>query len=529
VRLVRSPPILFALLVLAAVASPAVGGASAAGGGLRFVECLSAQRPERGEPQTARAGGCNLTPSASIEEEGTGIDYLSALTASPDGRSLYAVSGRDDSIAAFSARPLRMTQCLTTNAHLRRRGKRPCQLLPHSGTEDVDSGLNGVRFVAVSPDGRDVYTTSGDDSIATFARAPSGRLAFAGCITGDLTKFGSAANGSCQPIPGATQSLGGTFSGLGDPRGLAISPDGRFVYVALGAESGIATLARAADGSLQFVGCVRGTSFSSIQGAESPCALVAPEGADNPNYSGLASPTRLAISADGTSLYAVSPKGSAIAEFRLDPLTGTPTFSGCLAAANRGTGPDDPCRYVPQANGIGVDTAMDEMREIAIAPDGTGLYGISAYDDAVAGFARDPATGRLTFASCIAAENGRGKEFNLPDPCARRVPSTSPDAHGSGLTAPHGLAISGRNLFVASRGDSAVDRFRLTPGGGLRLAGCVTDGDGQASRCTRARGLGGKPQYFGHGFGDFDSVAAAGHDVYAGIGDAVTISRFSFP
>jgi hypothetical protein len=64
------------------------------------------------------------------------------------------------------------------------------------------------------------------------------------------------------------------------------------------------------------------------------------------------------------------------------------------------------------------------MREIAIAPDGTGLYGLSTFDDAVAAFARDPATGTLTFASCIGAESDLGKEFGVPDPCAKVPPRT---------------------------------------------------------------------------------------------------------
>ena len=526
-RLVRPLLVLAALLV---VAAPTVDQATAASGGLRFVECLTGKQPVLGEPRSPRGGGCKLTKTVAGDGEGSAINHLSALTASPDGRSLYAVSIRDDAVSAFTARPLRLTQCFTTNAHLRKGRKQPCQLLPNSGSEDVNSGLNGVNFVAVSPDGRDVYTaSSGDGSIATFARAASGQLDFEGCITGNSSTFGSAANGSCQRIPGATNTLDGAFSGLGGPRSLAISPDGRFVYVALGTEDGIATLARDADGSLRFLSCLRGAvRYAELGPLHSPCPLVAPQ-ENNPNASGLKSPVRIVISADGTSLYATSARGASIAEFRRDPADGALTFSGCLAAANRGTGPGDPCRYVPQANDIGVDTAMYEMREIVIAPDGTGLYGISTYDDAVAAFARDPATGKLSFASCIGAESDLGKEFGVPDPCTTEVPSTNAVGDGSGLARPRGLAISpdGRNLFVASLGDATINRFRLTPGGGLHLAGCITDGSGRASRCPYARTPGGKPQWFG--FDGLNSLAVAGHSLYAAAGDGSSISRFSFP
>jgi 6-phosphogluconolactonase (cycloisomerase 2 family) len=526
VRFVRPTLILIALLVGAV---PAVGEAGAASGGLRFVECLTGKTPYGG-PRTPRGGGCNLTRTVAGDGEGTAVNHLSALSASPDGRSLNAVSYRDDAVSAFTPRPLRMTQCFTTNSGLRPLRKQPCVLLPNPGTGDVNSGFNGVHYVAVSPDGRDVYTASSDDdSIATFARAPSGHLSFVGCITGELGSYGSAANGSCRPIPSAVEALGGTSSGLGGMRSLVISPDGRFVYASVGGEAGVATLARGADGSLQFVNCLRGAvRYAEFPGGiHSPCPLVAPE-KNNPNGSGLTSTAGMAISADGRSLYATSAEGASIAEFRRDPASGALTFSGCLSAANRGSGPGDPCRYVPQANDIGVDTAMYGMREIAITPDGTGLYGVSTYDNAVAAFARNPATGRLSFASCVAAESNLGKVFGVADPC-HTVPAANQNGQGSGLRKPRGLAISpnGRSLFVASRGDSAINRFRLKPGGGLRLAGCITSDTAAIGPCTRARTRRGKLQWLG--FDGFNSLAVIGHNLYAAAGDGSSISRFSFP
>jgi DNA-binding beta-propeller fold protein YncE len=529
VRVLRPALILFAIALLA-VTAPAVGRAGAASGGLRFVECLTGKTPY-GEPKTPRGGGCNLTRTVAGDGEGTAVNHLSALTASPDGRSLYAVSYPDDAVSAFTPRPLRMTQCFSTNSSLQPLRKQPCVLLPNPGTGDVNSGFNGVHYVAVSPDGRNVYTVSSDDdSIATFARAPSGDLSFVGCITGELGEFGSAANGSCRPIPTALETLGGTGSGLAGMRSLAISPDGRFVYASLGVEAGIATLARSADGSLRFVSCLRGAvRYELSAGLHSPCPLVAPE-KDNPNGSGLQSAAGMAISADGRSLYAASAEGASIAEFRRDGASGALTFSGCLSAANRGTGPGDPCRYVPQANDIGVDTAMYGMREIAISPDGTGLYGLSSYDNAVAAFARNPATGRLSFASCIAAESSLGKTFGVPDPC-HTVRAAKQNGQGSGLRRPRGLAISpnGRSLFVGSRGDAAIDRFRLTPGGGLRRAGCLTADTAAVGPCARARARARSGKLQRLGFDGFNSLAVIGHNLYAAAGDGSSISRFSFP
>ena len=222
--------------------------------------------------------------------EGSGINDVRSLVASPDGRSLYGVTPSDNAVAVLNARPLRLRECFTTTVDLQgRRKPQPCHLLPHPGTEDAVSGFNDVFFVTVSPDGRSVYTVSGDESIATFARAPSGKLTYRGCITGAKGKFSSAHNGACKAIPSATD--GGYFSGLAGPRSLTVSPDGRFAYVALAGENGIATLARAANGSLTYLSCVIGRTprIYSGDGTTSPCPLTSTSTV-NPNGSGLAAP-----------------------------------------------------------------------------------------------------------------------------------------------------------------------------------------------------------------------------------------------
>jgi 6-phosphogluconolactonase (cycloisomerase 2 family) len=530
VRHASSTPLLVAALLAAALAALPATGAAAPSGGLRFVECLTGKLPVTIEPRTPREGGCKVTGTVALDGEGSGINELSGLTASPDGRSLYAVSRDDDAVSAFRARPLGLTQCFTTNSRLRRRGAQPCTLLPHPGTEDVVSGFNGVHFVTVSPDGRGVYTVSGDASIGVFARARStGKLTYKGCVTGDRGKFGSTRNGACKAIPSATSIPGGLFSGLAGPASVTVSPDNRFVYVALGEESGIATLARSPDGSLRFLSCVRGRAprVFVANAPTSPCPLAAPE-ANNPNASGLAGARLIAISADGTSLYATSPRRGAIAEFRRDPASGALTFQGCLAAANRGSGPGDPCTYVPQANDIGVNTGMDGLSEIRISPDGTGLYGVSTYDDAVTAFSRDPLTGALSFSSCLSGDSVLGKPFGVPDPCAD-LPTAAPHADGSGFSKPRGLAISGdgRSLFVASSVEAAISRFKLSPGGGLRFAGCLTRSPRAVGRCARAHGRGGRVQRLG--FEGFNSLAVAGHDLYASAGGGSAVSRFAIP
>jgi 6-phosphogluconolactonase (cycloisomerase 2 family) len=484
--------LLVAVLLGAGLAAAASAGPS---GGLDFTECLTGKRPVTSEPRTPREGGCVVTQTVAGDGEGSGINDVRSLAASPDGRSLYGVTPSDNAIAVLDAKPLRLRECFTTNKELRDRGPQPCHLLPHPGTEDVVSGFNDPRFITVSPDGRSVYTVSSDESIGTFARAPSGKLTYRGCITGNDGKFGSAHNGACKPIPSATDS--GIFSGLGNPTTLTVSPDGRFAYVGIAEEGGIATLARSPDGSLHYLGCVQGQSprtFVPSGGPTTPCVQVAPD-ADNPNGSGLVAPKRIAISADGTSLYSSSPRRAAIAEFRLDPASGALTYAGCLGAGNRGTGPGDPCHYIPQVNEIGSDTGMYYIEEIALNRAGTALYGVSRVDDSVVSFVRDPATGTLTF--------GETAEMN----------------------APRGLAVSGdgSRLYVASPPDGAIDSFRLGPGAQMHFLGCLTWSPKAVGPCARAHAKNGRIQRLG--YTGFNSLALAGDSLYAAAGRDSALSR----
>jgi DNA-binding beta-propeller fold protein YncE len=515
---------LLAVLLAVAPAGAGAAPAPAGGGGLRFVECLTGKQPVLSEPRTPLAGGCKLTRTVAIDAEGSAIDDLFALTASPDGRSLYAVSATDDAVSSFTARPLALSQCFTTDRRLRKRRRQPCSLLPHSGTGDVDGGLNGVNSVAVSPDGRDIYTTSLDESIATFSHAPSGELTYSRCITGDREKLGSGANGSCRPIPTATRRPFGIYSGLAGPRSIAFSPDGRFAYVALAEESGIATLARAGDGSLRFLSCVRFTSRYYFSGeSPSPCRLVIPETGPS-NRSGLLAPSWLAISPDGTSLYVTSSGGSTIGEFRRGRRNGALTYDGCLSAAPR-VRADDPCRHISRRTKPNYINAIEGLHEIAVTPDGTGVYGVSPFDNAVFAFTRNPVSGRLSFSSCLTGEREPARTGS--GPCAT-LAGAKGNGDGSGLDGPRGLAISedGRSLFVGAPHDAAIARFRLTPGGGLHWLGCLTSRRKALGPCARAHAKGGGPQRLG--LRGLDSLAVVGHDVYAAAGEDTSLSRFSF-
>lgn len=499
----RHLPILsLVALLLFVVAAPSALAAPASANGLRFLGCITGKLPPFGRtPFAPRPGGCTPTPTAVLDAEGSGLSYPRSLTASADGRSLYAVSSRDDTVMTFGAKPLKFQSCFSANVERRRDGKQPCKRLPGAGSEDALSGFNGVKFVTVSPDGRSVYTVSGDYSVGIFARnVRSGKLTYKGCITGATGPNSTGKRRICRPIPTATPIHEGTDSGLGGPASLTVSPDSRFVYVAARGDAAVSTFAREADGSLSFRGCLTGGITAFIAATESVCTPVGP---DNSHGSGLRSVSRIVISPDGTSLYASAPRQSSVTEFQRDPVSGQLVYRGCLSGESRGLGPGNPCRAIPTAQEAGFDSGLWLVEALAISRDGRSLYGLAKGDNAVAGFSRDPATGALTYMEA---------EQALDDPTDLA------------------LSPSGRSLYVAARGDSAILRLaRDTGSGALSFSGCLSadrEASRPAGRCTLALGRGGVHQL---GFAGLNSLAIASGSLYASASRQSAISRFAIP
>ncbi len=495
---------LLALLLLCALGpGPAAAAPGPSASGLRFLGCITGKLPPFGRmPFAPRPGGCTPIRPAVLDAEGSGLAYPVSLAASPDGRSLYAVSPRDDTVIGLRARPLRWQSCLSANDNPGPPGKQPCKLLPNAGKEDVLSGFNGVRFVTVSPDGRNVYTASGDYSLGIFARnRGSGKLTYKGCITGATDANSTGKRRVCRPIPTATPVHEGIHSGLGDPASLAFSPDGRFVYVAARGDAAVSTFARNPNGSLSFQGCLTGGISGFVVGLGSVCTPVAP---DNSHGSGLRGINRIVLSPDGTSLYASSPTTSSVTEFRRDPVSGQLTFLGCISGESRGLGPGNPCRATSLAKEAGFDSGMWLIERLTISRDGLSLYGAARGDDAIAAFSRDPATGTLTYLGS-----------------------------GGSLDEPTDLVLSpgGRSLFVAARGDAAIARYARDPGSGeLSFRGCVTGKRTSApptgGRCGLVQGRGGVAQL---GFGGLGSLAIAGSSLYATATRQSAVTRFGIP
>ena len=117
--------------------------------------------------------------------------------------------------------------------------------------------LQNVGRIAISPDGKNVYAPSRSlDAVVVFDRDANGVLTQKAGTEGCYTSSGTtAANEGCSTGPPAITSLGGAND-------VAVSADGKNVYVAAPTSNVLVTFQRLTDGTLIFLG----TSSSGILG-----------------------------------------------------------------------------------------------------------------------------------------------------------------------------------------------------------------------------------------------------------------------
>jgi len=236
------------------------------------------------------------------------------------------------------------------------------------------------------------------------------------------------------------------IDGIGGPRSTAVSPDGASLYVnAVSPEvSSIAVFRRDA-----------GTGrLTEVQVVMRPDICTG----------GL-----VTVSPDGASVYLTGSSCDTLAVFQRDTMTGTLTF------------------LEVHQQGIGGDDGLDGVLGVTVSPDGANVYVTAVTEGAVAVFARDSGTGRLTFVEV--QKNGMNAV--------------------SGLSGAADVAIGpdGQNAYVASRLDNAVAVFsRSSVTGALTFLQVEREGVGGVD-----------------GLGDADAVrvSADGRHVYAtGINDS---------
>jgi DNA-binding beta-propeller fold protein YncE len=246
-------------------------------------------------------------------------------------------------------------------------------------------------------------------------------------------------------------------------RAIAISPDGRNVYVASGGSSAIAVFDRdPATGALRQpkgkAGCV-----AAVVAKAAGCGLAI----------GLIGPNSVAVSPDGRNVYATSRGGASITTFHRNRKTGAlvqlpPSAAGCISGL-----PIPTCAAGRALKGPDV---------VVVSPDGKNVYVGDFFGNAVVSFSRAAGSGALTQlpgpSGCIAEGGGEG--------CTAGVALGSIEglAMSEGGSAVYAAAAVSNAVDVLSRSSSTGALSQATNGGG-----CTTDA--VVTGCTQGYQLAG--------------------------------------
>jgi DNA-binding beta-propeller fold protein YncE len=293
--------------------------------------------------------------------------------------------------------------------------------------------------------------------------------------------------GSLEQLPGRLGCLAqgktsiklcGQARALKDPgvgfgsRAIAISPDGRDVYVASSKSNAIAIFTR--DPKTGQLTQPKGKAGCAAAKAAEGCALAI----------GLIGPNSVAVSPDGRNVYATSRGGFSVVTFHRNRATGAlrqlpPSASGCISGL-----------ALPECT---PGRGLKDPDVVVVSPDGKNVYVGLFAGNGVASFSRAGKAGALTqlggTAGCIVEGAAEG--------CASGVQ----------MGAVEGMAISesGSAVYTAAAASSAIAFLnRDASTGALSQSGCVTSLE--VGGCA-----------FGYEFGGVNALAVAptGGDVYA--------------
>ncbi len=249
----------------------------------------------------------------------------------------------------------------------------------------------------------------------------------------------------------AAKAAAGCAAALGllGPNSVAVSPDGRFVYATSREGASLTSFRR--DRRTGALRQLPPSSSGCISGLPIPgCAA----------GRALSGPDVVVLSGDGRNVYVGSFFGNAVASFARNPQSGAVTqlegAAGCIAAATSGC-----------ATGL----ALGSIEGLAVAPDGSAVYAAAAVSNALDVLARDASTGALSQAS-----DGSGclVEATLAG-CTTREPPTSAQLAGANAVATDG---QGGNVYVTSLFSNSATSFTSAASGvGLTQmklsAGCL--------------------------------------------------------
>ena len=389
---------------------------------------------------------------------------------SPDGTRVYVAASDSDALVVYSRD--RVTGDLTFVESLKN-----TQMDSFGNTI---SGLDGASNVIVSADGRYVYVASevdqtialfvhheGDDQLtfitstvfdvggnpvsvplpSDMAFIPDGRVLLVTSESANRVDFFEVSeNGDltfqASLVDGGFDSGMNTIDGLGGASSVALSPDGRYMYVAGGTDNAIAVFGEPGQGP-EMDGFVLPLFVEKLANGDMDGALNI--------VSGLGGASSVEVSPDGRHVYATGETENSIAVFSRDSNTGQLTFVERLV------------------NG-GLDSMSNTVKNllapasVSVSPEGTTVYVAASGSNAVTLFARDFGTGALTFLETL--------ESGQPDGAGTTV---------AGVTNVSSVFASrdGQHVYASGTGDDAIVRFNVP-----RLLDVSTDGSADVSITT---------------------------------------------
>jgi DNA-binding beta-propeller fold protein YncE len=293
-----------------------------------------------------------------VELFGELLDGPTGVTVSPDGKSVYTVSGVGGEIAHFFR--VRSSGLLIYDGCLNNDGTNNCVDLP-------GEPLKGAKSVAVSADNKSVYVAAaGSDTVSHFFRSgPDGQIVYDGCLNNDGANF-------CTAVPG---------SPIDNPESVAVSPDGRSVYVASYITDAVLQFDRSGpDGQIAWKGCF---DDAGLQGC-----------IDLPGTP-LTGASGIAVSPDNKSVYAASYEADSVAHFFRDTGDGDLAYDGCLN--NDGA---SGCVNVPAE-------PFEAPVDVEVSADGKSVYAVSL-GDSIAHLFRSGPAGQIAWDGCLNNDGSQG-------------------------------------------------------------------------------------------------------------------------
>ena len=251
-----------------------------------------------------------------------GLDAANSVAVSPDGKHVYATGGQSNTLVGFSRN--QNTGVLS-------------DVKKYSNITDTnnDGGLGGANFVAVSPDGKHVYTAGEvDNAVVVFSRNQN---------NGELNFVENYFNVT------DTNAAGG----LGDVNSVVVSPDGEHVYTSAKTRSAIVVFSRnQTNGKLSFE-----ENYFNVR--------------DTDSDGGIGGASCVTVSPDGQSVYATGFDDDSLAVFSRDPNTGELSFVEA---------------QFDNSDGV---NGLDGANFVAVSPDGQNVYATGRYDLALVVFSRE--------------------------------------------------------------------------------------------------------------------------------------------